>query len=84
MRLAIDGATVDLTAPGSRYRNIPCLIGTDDCAPNGVEADLQPAILQSLIKAQSVQGHALGFPIKLTPSDQAVLADFAARIGLGM
>jgi hypothetical protein len=82
LRLAIDKATVDLTGPGSRYRNIPCLITTEDCAPNGVEADLEPAALRSLITARTVQGQALGLPIKLTHEDQAVLADFAARIGL--
>jgi len=82
LRLVIDGATVELTGPGSRYRNIPCLIATDDCAPNGVETDLEPAVLRSLITARAVQGQALGFPIKLTHADQAVLADFAARIGL--
>jgi hypothetical protein len=82
LRLAIDGATVDLTSPRSRYRNVPCLVATDDCVPNGVEADLDPATLRSLIAARSVQGQALGFPIKLTPADQVALADFAARIGL--
>jgi hypothetical protein len=82
LRLVIDGATVDLTGAGTRYRNIPCLIATDDCAPNGVEADLEPAVLRSLITARAVQGQALGFPIELTHADQVVLADFVARIGL--
>jgi hypothetical protein len=82
LRLVIDGSPVDLTVPGNRFRHIPCLIATDDCAPTGVEADLEPAVLRSLITARAVQGEALGFPIKLTHTDQAVLADFAARIGL--
>jgi hypothetical protein len=82
LRLVIDGSPVDLTVPGNRFRHIPCLIATDDCAPTGVEADLEPAVLRSLITARVVQGEALGFPIKLTHTDQAVLADFAARIGL--
>jgi hypothetical protein len=82
LRLVIDGATVELTGPGSRYRNVPCLIATDDCAPNGVEADLAPAVLRSLITARAVEGQTLGLPIKLTHADQIVLADFAARIGL--
>ena len=82
LRLVIDGATVDLTGPGSRYRQIPCLGATDDCTPNGVEVDLAPAILGSLITARSVEGQALGFPITLTREDQAVLGDFASRIGL--
>jgi hypothetical protein len=82
LRLVIDGATVDLTGPGSRYRQIPCPGVTDDCTPNGVEVDLDPAILQSLITARSVEGHALGFPITLTREDQTVLGDFASRISL--
>lgn len=82
LRLVIDGTTVELTGPGSRYRHIPCLIATDDCAPNGVEADLEPSVLRSLIMARAVPGQALGFPIELTRADQVVLADFAARIGL--
>jgi hypothetical protein len=84
LRLVIDGATVELTGLGSGYRNIPCLMATDDCAPNGVEADLEPAVLQSLITAHAVRGQALGFPIKLTHADQVVLTDFATRIGLAV
>ena len=82
LRLAIDGAPVELTGPDNQYRNIPCPIAVDDCSSNGVEADLQPAILRSLIAARAVQGRALGFSFKLTPADQAALADFADRIGL--
>jgi hypothetical protein len=82
MRLVIDGAAVDLTGPGSRYRNIPCLVTTDDCSPDGIQVDLEPATLRSLITARAVQGQALGFPITLTQADQAVLADFVTRIGL--
>jgi hypothetical protein len=81
LRLVMDGATVDLTGAAGRYRHLlPC----PDCTPNGVEADLEPAMLQSLITARSVEGQALGFPIRLTPADQTVLADFAARIGLSV
>jgi hypothetical protein len=82
LQLVIDGAVIDLTAPGRRYRNIPCLITTDDCTPNGVEADLEPSILASLIAARSVQGHALEFPFELTRADLEALAEFASRIGL--
>lgn len=82
LRLTVDGRTIDLTAPGSAYRNIPCLLAADGCTPDGVEADLDPVILQSLIQARSVEGHALGFPFKLTAADQSALTDFAARIGL--
>ncbi len=82
LRLTLDGTAIDLTAPGSRYRNVPCLITTDDCAPDGVEADLDPSVLESMIAARTVQGQALGFPFELTKADQEALADFAARIGL--
>ena len=82
LRLVIDGVRVELTGPGRRYRNIPCLIATEDCAPDGVEADLDPAILRSLITARAVEGDALGFPIALTQADLSALSAFAARIGL--
>jgi len=82
LRLVIDGTVIDLTAPGRRHRNIPCLITTDDCAPNGIEADLEPSILASLIAARSVQGRALELPFELTRADQEALAEFASRIGL--
>jgi hypothetical protein len=82
LRLVIDGTVIDLTAPGRRYRNIPCLITMGDCAPNGVEADLEPPILASLIAARSVQGRALELPFELTRADREALAEFASRIGL--
>jgi hypothetical protein len=82
LRLVVDGSSIDLTAPGSRYRNIPCLIASDGCAPNGVEAELEPGVLRSLIAADTVRGLALGFPIELTKADRAALAEFASRIGV--
>jgi hypothetical protein len=82
LRLIVDGTTVELTGPTSRYRNIPCLFATDDCTPNGFEAELEPAILRSLTKARAVGGQALGFPIQLTQADQMALGDFVTRIGL--
>jgi hypothetical protein len=80
LKLVIDGASVDLTAPGSNYRHIPCPIATEDCRPNGVETELEPRVLTSLIKARSVQGEALGFPFELTTADLDALREFAARI----
>jgi hypothetical protein len=82
LRLVIDGRRIDLTGPTSRYRNLPCLVANGDCAPNAVEAELEPSALRSLIAATSVRGEALGFPIKLTDADRTALAEFATRIGL--
>ena len=82
LRLIVDGARVDLTPPGGNYHNIPCLITTEDCAPDGVEVDLEPTILASLVSARSVEGHALGFPFRLAPADLDALHAFAARISL--
>ena len=82
LRLQIDGNTCDLTTPGSRYRNLPCLVATEDCTPNAVEVELEPSLLRSLISARTVGGHVLGFTVRLTSADQAALADFAARIGI--
>ena len=87
LRLVIDGTTVELTVSGARYLYpsgvrsryfYPCF----GCAVTGVEVDLAPSILHSLITAQSVTGHALGFAMKLTAEDQRALAQFEARIGL--
>jgi hypothetical protein len=80
LRLVIDGKTIELTGPANRYRNIPCLVANEDCSPNAVDADLDPAVLRSLITAQTVGGEALGFPIKLTAADQLAVTDFAARV----
>jgi hypothetical protein len=82
LRLVIDGKTLDLTGPGSRYRNLPCLVYTADCAPNAIEANLDPRILRFLISAQAAGGQVLGFQVRLTSADQAALAHFAALTGL--
>ena len=82
LRLDINGRQHDLTAPGSRYRNIPCLIAGDNCAPDGIEADLDPSVLASLASVRSVKGQALGFPFELTQPDLQALAVFAARVGV--
>jgi hypothetical protein len=82
LRLVIDGVTLDLTAPKSRYRNLPCLVATEDCSPNAVETELEPRILHSLISARTVQGQALGFQVRLTAADQTALAHFAASVGM--
>jgi hypothetical protein len=82
LRLQIEGNTLDLTRPGSRYRNLPCFVATEDCTPNAVEAELEPSILRSLISAREVGGQVLGFQVRLTSADQAALTDFATRIGI--
>jgi len=79
LRLVIDGSTVDLTGSGARYRYV---YTCNHCSANGVEVELAPSILRSLITARSVTGEALGFPIKLTAEDQQALGQFEARIGL--
>jgi hypothetical protein len=82
LRLKIDGQTVDLTGPESRYRNLPCLTASEDCVPNAVEAEISAPTLRSLAGAGSIEGRALGFPIKLVAADQLALKSFVARIGL--
>jgi len=82
LRLVVDGRSIDLTGPTSRYHNLPCLVASEDCVPNAVESELEPSTLRSLIAATSVSGEALGFPIKLADADRAALADFATRIGV--
>ncbi len=82
LRFIIDGRTLDLTPPGGRYRNLPCLVATNDCTPYAVEVDADPSLLRSLTSARSVEGEALGFKIKLAEADQAALARFSSQIGL--
>jgi len=84
LRLVIDGTTVDLMGSGARYRYrySPQCSHDSPCAVNGVEVELAPSILHSLITARSVTGEALGFAMKLTAEDQRALAQFEARIGL--
>ena len=81
LRLVIDDRTIDLTAPG-KYRTLPCLVATDDCWPNAVEAELDAAVLRSLASAKSVTGVALGFPIRLAGADQDAIRAFAAKAGI--
>ena len=82
LQLVIDGSTIDLTGPNSRYRNLPCLVASEDCVPNAVEAELEPSILRSFVTANSVRGKALGFPVRVVAADQAAVRAFAARVGL--
>ena len=82
LRLALDGHAFDLTGPGGRFTLLPCGAGSDDCAPNAVEVDLDPSLLRALTVARTAGGEALGFPIQLTAADQRALAEFAARAGL--
>jgi len=82
LQLVIDGKTIDLTGPTSRYRNLPCLVASADCTPNAVEAELQASILQSLVAARFVGARVLGFPVVLVTADQLAVRDFAARVGL--
>jgi len=79
LRFVLDDYTFDLTGPGNRYTLLSC---GDDCAPNAVEAELDPTLLRALIAARTISGEALGFPIQLMPADQLALGDFAARVGL--
>jgi hypothetical protein len=82
LKLVIDGQTIDLTGPNSRYRTLPCVGVTTDCTPNAVEADLEPSVVRSVATARSVTGEALGFPIELVAADQAAVGEFLAKVGL--
>ncbi len=82
LSLLVDGTSVNLTPPGGRYRNIPCFMASDDCAPFGVEAEIDPALLRALAEARTVEGLVLGFPVRLTKDDLAAVGEFASRVGL--
>jgi hypothetical protein len=60
--LVSDDKTVDLTAPGAPYRyRYPCTPG-EVCGANAVAAEIDQALLRSLITARVAKGEALGFP----------------------
>ncbi len=85
LQITADGQTFDLTASGTRYNTIAAIgqfSGDGNAVANGVEAELEPATLRSLISAQNVEGQALGLPIKLNRADRVALGEFARRIGL--
>lgn len=82
LRFITGRTTHDLTTPGARYRNVPCLIATDDCTPTGVEADITADLLRTLVRADRVEGRALGTPFILTGADREALTAFARRIEL--
>jgi hypothetical protein len=85
LRITVDGRKFDLTTSDAQYKTIMPAICNDalgNCGANAVEAELTPSLLHSLLSAQTVDGQALGFPIKLVEADQAALAKFAKRIGL--
>jgi hypothetical protein len=83
LQLVIDGKTIDLTGPGGSHRNLPCAVASEECAPNGVEADLEPSLLRALAGARSVGGRALGFAFKLVPADQDSVRALGAKAGVG-
>ena len=80
LQLSLDGHTFNLAVPGSRYAILPCGVGSEECAPNSVEAELDASLLRALTVARTVEGEALGFPIHLSAADQRALAEFSQRV----
>lgn len=81
LRFAFGGETLDLTGPGARYRYLyPMCSPEDQCAANGVEAEIGFPELRAIAAARSVRGEALGLPIALTAADRDALAKFLARV----
>ena len=84
LRFSVDGKALDLTADPSRFRYLyPVCSDASGCSANGVEAELDPALLGSMLIARSVTGEGLGFPFRLTAGEQKLLSEFAGRAGLG-
>lgn len=83
LQLLIDGRSIDLTGPDARYRNLPCVVASEDCTPNAVEADLDPSLLKAIVEASAVGGVALGFPFRLAREDRDAVGQFAGKVGLG-
>ena len=46
------------------------------------EAELEPAVLRSMLGARGLSGEGLGFTFRLTAEDQRLLAEFADAVGL--
>jgi len=51
LQMGIDGHVIDLTGPDAHYRVLPCVAPDSDCAPNAVEAEVDPSVLRSIVQA---------------------------------
>ena len=80
MQLVLDGHRFNLAGPGIIYTILPCGVGSEECASNSVEAELDASLLRALTVARTVEGEALGFPIHLSAADQRALAEFSQRV----
>jgi hypothetical protein len=84
LRFDVDGKSLGLTSDGARFRYLYPVCGVEGgCSANGVEAELEPALLASMIEARSLTGEGLGFTFRLTAKDQRLLAEFADAVRLG-
>ena len=83
LRFDVDGKSLDLTSDGARFRYLyPVCLGEGACSANGVEAELEPAVLRWMLGARGLSGEGLGFTFRLTAEDQRLLAEFADAVGL--
>jgi hypothetical protein len=82
LQLVVDGKTIELTGPNGRYRNLPCVVASEGCTPNAVEAEVDPSVVRAVAAAKSVGGIVLGFPVKLVPADHDAVREFAGKAGL--
>jgi hypothetical protein len=81
LRLVIDDETVDLTGPRGRYWELPCPF-PENCIPSGVEAELEPSVVRSVVEAKAVDAWVLGFPVRLVAGDREAVREFARKSGL--
>jgi len=81
LQLVYDGKTVDLTGPtGSSRLVFPC----DDCAANGIDAEVKPAVLREFVLAARDGGTALGVSFVISSADRTALLDFVDQLRLGI
>ena len=82
LSFVVDNETFDLgsscVSPGGSGPPCQLLFPVgDSSSANGVEVDVQPALLERLAAAHVATGTALGFPIKLSSDDRAAIAKLA-------
>jgi hypothetical protein len=75
-----DGSVIDLTGPGSVYYFFP---ECDQCAADTLKTDMAFDQLQTLAASPLIEADALGFRMRLTPSDVTALRKLVAAVSDG-
>jgi hypothetical protein len=75
------GEAIDLTGPGSVYQ---FSAGCEKCPANTLTVDMPFAQLQTIAASPLIEADALGFRMRLTPSDVTALRKLVAAVSDGV